>query len=182
VRATAFIPTESRPTVTQPLGRARRSCVSRFTAALWAVSRRRHLRGPKEYGLHFSGVTSSAFPLRELIQPAAVRLHGQLIGYGLPRPSVTCSATSSSKGALSIGFQSLSGGRIGHFHSSCGDNIARPVPRGCIMANAAFGAARVPDLNPVRRLPDRRCAEPVRPSLYARRPRNPKQNACQNAG
>jgi hypothetical protein len=70
----------------------------------------RHRRGPKEYGLHFTGVTSSEFPLLELIQPAAVRLQGQLIAYGLPRPSVTCSATSSSNGALSIGLQLFSGG------------------------------------------------------------------------
>jgi hypothetical protein len=43
------------------------------------ISRRRHRRGPKEYGLHFNGVTSSGYPFLELIQPAAVRLHGQLI-------------------------------------------------------------------------------------------------------
>jgi hypothetical protein len=62
--------------------------------------------------------TSSGFPFLELIQPAAVRLLGHLIVYGLPRPSVTCSETSSSNGALSIGFQPSSGGpRIEHFLS-----------------------------------------------------------------
>jgi len=70
----------------------------------------------EKFRARFNGVTSSGFPFLELIQPAAVRRHGHLIVYGLPRPSVTCSVTSSSNGALSIGFQPSSGGpRIEHF-------------------------------------------------------------------
>jgi hypothetical protein len=57
------------------------------------------------YGLHLTGVTSSGVPFLELIQPLAVRRHGHRSVYGPPRPSVTCSAMSSSSGALSIGFQ-----------------------------------------------------------------------------
>jgi hypothetical protein len=59
-----------------------------------------------EYGLHLTGVTSIGVPALELIQPVAVRRHGHRIAYGAPRPSVTCTAMSSSNGALSIGFQS----------------------------------------------------------------------------
>jgi hypothetical protein len=63
-------------------------------------------RGWLLYGLQFTGATSSGFPFLELIQPVAVSLHGHRIAYGAPRPSVTCTAMSSSNGALSIGFQS----------------------------------------------------------------------------
>jgi NAD(P)-dependent dehydrogenase (short-subunit alcohol dehydrogenase family) len=55
------------------------------------------------------GATSSGFPFLELIQPVAVSRHGHRIAYGEPRPSVTCTATSSSNGALSIEFQSYVG-------------------------------------------------------------------------
>jgi hypothetical protein len=55
----------------------------------------------------------AAYPLPELTQPAAVSLHGLLRVYGSPRPSVTSSVTSWSKGALSIDFQPfLRGSRI----------------------------------------------------------------------
>jgi Family of unknown function (DUF6481) len=115
----------ARPPATPVTPRAKRGSADRSHAARTvapAVRRAerpgclRHRRGTKEYGLHLSGVTSSGFPFLELIQPAPVRLHGHLIVYGLPRPSVTCSVTSSSNGALSIGFQPSSGGpRIEHF-------------------------------------------------------------------
>jgi hypothetical protein len=115
-----------------------------FDAGKLIKGKKRHIRSPKEYGLHFNGVTSSEFPFLELIQPAAVRLHGHLIVYGLPRPSVTCSVTSSSNGALSIGFQPSSGGpRIGHFHSSYGDNIARPGARVYITANSPHRGCQI---------------------------------------
>jgi hypothetical protein len=61
--------------------------------------------GAMEYGLHLTGVTSSGVPFLALIQPLAVRRHGYCSVYGPPRPSVTCSAMSSSSGAVSIGFQ-----------------------------------------------------------------------------
>jgi hypothetical protein len=56
------------------------------------------------YDLHFTAVTSKGFPFLKLIQPADVRRHGHWSVYGKRRPSVTCNATSSSSGALSIGF------------------------------------------------------------------------------
>jgi hypothetical protein len=55
-----------------------------------------------------TGATSSGFPFLKLIQPVAVSRHGHRIAYGAPRPSVTCTARSSSNGAFSIGFQSSS--------------------------------------------------------------------------
>jgi hypothetical protein len=72
--------------------------------------------GGIKYGLQLTGVTSSGVPFLELIQPVAVRRHGHWSVYGAPRPSVTCSAMSSSNGAVSIGFQPWSrGGRIALF-------------------------------------------------------------------
>ena len=52
-----------------------------------------------------AGVTASGVPLPELTQPAAESLHRYGSRYREPRPSVTSRLTSSSNGALSIGFQ-----------------------------------------------------------------------------
>jgi hypothetical protein len=54
---------------------------------------------------HFAGVTASGVPLLELIQPDAVSLHRYGSRYRAPCPSVTSRLTSSSNGAVSIGFQ-----------------------------------------------------------------------------
>jgi hypothetical protein len=64
----------------------------------------RRLRAGK-YGRHFTGVTVSGVPLPELTQPNAVSLLAFTRRDGSPRPSLTCSVTSSLSGALSMDFQ-----------------------------------------------------------------------------
>jgi hypothetical protein len=73
--------------------------------------------GEPWYGLHLTGVTASGVLLPELTQPAAVSLLGLRRVYGLPRPSVTCRLTSSSRGGALDRFPTITFRR--HPHRAC---------------------------------------------------------------